>query len=104
MGHLARIRVVPLGAGSRFSEWRVVRSGAVASWSLSPLHRLAQFRSVGLRVLDPRSAPRRFGSSPFKGTLNSEDAEVLVDVLRASTSTPECCYRCVWDGWVGTPI
>ncbi len=79
-------------------EGRSVRWAEVATWSGLPLHRLAQFHSVAL-PLDARPTPKPFTASPMEGSLDWDDTEALVRVLREHTSTPERCYFCVWDGW-----
>ena len=78
-------------------QGRSVRWAEVATWSGLPLHRLAQFHSVAL-ALDARPTPKPFTASPMLGSLDWDDTEALVRVLREHTSTPERCYFCVWDG------
>jgi hypothetical protein len=38
---------------------------------------------------------------PRMGSLAPPEREVLVDILRPATATPEACWFCVWDGFGG---
>jgi len=48
----------------------------------------------------PPDAPAPWsGQGPHEGSLYPPDAEVLAEVLRGFTTTPEECCFCVWDGY-----
>lgn len=83
---------------------RLVRWNEVAAWSGLPLHPDAQFHTVALPPTRPAAPAPWSGQGPHAGSLYPPDAEVLAEVLRGRTTTPEECFFAIWDGygWGGT--
>ncbi|MDA8038287.1 MAG: hypothetical protein M0Z69_03850 [Actinomycetota bacterium] len=78
---------------------RVVRWREVAAWSGVPLRPDAQFHTVALPPSRPEPAAPWSGQGPHPGSLYPPDAEVLAEVARGYTATPEECFFCIWDGY-----
>jgi len=78
---------------------RPVRWQEVAAWSGLPLRPGSQFHSIALPPTDPATPTEWRGDGPRQGQLFAADAEVLAEILRPWTSTPEDCWFCVWDGY-----
>lgn len=77
----------------------LVRWNDVAAWSGMPLRPYAEFHSIALPPDRPVVDPPWKGQGPQEGSLFPPDAEVLAEILRAHTTTPESCWFCVWDGY-----
>ncbi|WP_438387887.1 hypothetical protein [Actinopolyspora saharensis] len=79
-------------------EGRTVRWSEVAAWSGIELHDRASFPEIAL----PRDLPEEpmpwNGEGPAEGTLPRGDAAVLAEILRESTTDPQDCWFCLWDG------
>ena len=41
---------------------------------------------------------------PFVGELPKEEAETMLSTLRLFTTTPDCCYLLVWEGYGGSEL
>jgi len=78
---------------------RLVRWEAVSAWSGMPLRGDSQFHSVALPPVRPASPAPWSGQGPQRGTMYPPDAEVLAELLRAWTTTPDRCWFCLWDGY-----
>jgi hypothetical protein len=89
------------GSGERLVRWR-----EVAAWSGVALGPGAQFHTVALPPTRPEMPPPWRGQGPCQGRLYLPDAEVLAEVLRGCTNTPEQCFFGLWAGYgfVGTPL
>ena len=76
----------------------------VAAWSGTVIARETQFHSIALPPERPAGEPPFSLPGVFPGPPPPADALVLVEVLRAATTTPEHCFFCLWDGygWEGT--
>jgi hypothetical protein len=83
-----------MAKGTRKVRWR-----EIADWSGVPLYPDSQFHSIALAP-GQRTGPAPWNSQgPERGSLNGGDAEALVELLAAHTSTPFNCLFCMWDGW-----
>jgi hypothetical protein len=78
---------------------RLVRWAAVAAWSGLPLRSDSQFHSVALPPDRPVFPAPWSGQGPRRGSMYPPDAEVLAELLRPWTTTPDQCWFCVWDGY-----
>jgi hypothetical protein len=78
---------------------RVVRWAAVAAWSGMPLRSDSQFHSIALPPVRPASTAPWSGQGPRRGSMYPPDAEVLAELLRPWTTTPDECWFCLWDGY-----
>jgi hypothetical protein len=90
------------GYGERLVRWR-----EVAAWSGVTLRPDAQFHTVALPATKPKTPPPwRRGQGPAEGRLYLPDAEVLAEILRGFTTTPERCFFGLWTGYGfgGTPL
>lgn len=76
-------------------SWR-----AIAEANGRKVHAEMQFGNIaGAWRESPR--PDLWTSPPSTGSLSSELASALAEVLRAKTTTPERCWFAVWEGWGG---
>lgn len=82
------------GFGERLVRWR-----EVAAWSAVALRPDAQFQTVALPPTRPETPPPWRGQGPHQGQLYLPDAEVLAEVLRGFTTTPEQCFFGLWAGY-----
>jgi hypothetical protein len=64
-----------------------------------PLRSDSQFHSVALPPSRLASPAPWSGQGPQRGTMYPPDAEVLAELLRPWTMTPDRCWFCVWDGY-----
>ncbi|HEY1832292.1 MAG TPA: hypothetical protein VGG38_18800 [Acidimicrobiales bacterium] len=64
-----------------------------------PLRDDAQYHSVALPPERPTTPSPVFGQGPRQGSLYLPDVEVLAEIGRRWTSTPELCWFCLWDGY-----
>jgi len=90
------------GFGKRLVRWR-----EVATWSGVALRPDAQFHTVALPAATQTETPPPWrGQGPQQGRLYLPDAEVIAEVLRGCTSTPEQCFFGLWAGYGfgGTPF
>lgn len=87
--------------GGRLVRWR-----DVAQWSGIDLRPDAQFHAVALPRVAPQAPPPWRGQGPDQGRLYAPDAEVVAELLRGGTSTPEACFFGLWEGYdlAGTPL
>ncbi len=85
---------------------RLVRWSEVARWSGVALRPDAQFHTVALPEVHPKAPAPWRSQGPAHGRLFLPDAEVLAEILRHHTTTPEECYFGLWDGYgfVGVPV
>lgn len=97
-GFPAYARVLP-PAEDPLTGDRLVRWAAVSEWSGMPLRGDSQFHSVALPPVRPASPTPWSGQGPRPGTMYPPDAEVLAELLRTGTATPDQCWFCVWDGY-----
>lgn len=84
----------PHGRGARLVRWR-----DVAAWSGLPLDADTEFFSIALPPGPVGAAPPWSGQGPRHGSLFPADAAVLIELLRARTTTPDRCWFCLWDGY-----
>lgn len=109
MGELTDPRVlsvIPLGFESYArlphpvlsAEGRTVRWSEVAEWSGTELHNWTTFPEVALPRHLPEEPMPWDGDGPEEGTLPRGDAAVLTEILRESTTDPEDCWFCLWEG------
>jgi len=82
------------GFGERLVRWR-----EVAAWSGVALRPDAQFHTVALPATKPKTPPPWRGQGPRQGRLYLPDAEVLAEILRGFTTTPERCFFGLWAGY-----
>jgi hypothetical protein len=78
---------------------RLVRWAEVAAWSGMPLRPDAQFHSIALPPAARSGPPPYTSQGPMAGSLYPPDADVLAELARSWTATPEDCWFCVWDGF-----
>lgn len=98
-GFEAYARVLHPAEAPRRGHGRLVRWREVAEWSGLPLGPESQFHSIALPPTRPAAdAPWR-GQGPSSGSLFPADAEVLADILRTWTTTPDNCWFCLWEGY-----
>ena len=85
---------------------RLVRWSEVARWSGVALRPDAQFHSIALPGVRPEAPAPWRSQGPEQGRLYLPDADVLAEVLRRHTSTPEECFFGLWDGYgyPGVPL
>ena len=83
-----------LAKGMRTVRWR-----EIAQWSGIPLHPDSQFHSIALPPVKPAGPAPWNSAGPERGSLDTADAEALIEPLAAHTSTPSNCLFCIWDGW-----
>jgi hypothetical protein len=104
-GFEAYARVLHPAEVTAWGGHRVVRWREVAAWSGVPLAPDAQFHTVALPPHRPEAPAPWSGQGPHEGSLYPPDAEILAEILRGFTTTPEECFFCIWDGygWGGTP-
>ena len=73
-----------------------VRWSTVAEWTGRRTHPTMQFHPVaGLKW--PTEPP--WGHAPWPGTLQTTEAEALLPILRAETTTPGRCFFALWEGF-----
>ncbi len=84
----------------------LVRWAEVARWSGVALRPDAQFHTVALPEVRPDAPAPWRSQGPEQGRLYLPDADVLAEVLRHHTSTPEQCFFGLWDGYgyPGVPL
>lgn len=82
------------GHGDRLVRWR-----EVAAWSGVALCPDAQFHTIALPPEAPATPAPWRGQGPREGRLYLPDAEVLAEIIRVFTTTPETCFFGVWDGY-----
>jgi len=89
--YLRLFHPVELGDGSR-QRWSDVarRNGRVP-------HPVMQFPAISTPPGRPPLDPHDPG--PSTGCLPLPERRVLVERLKAATTTPDRCWFCVWDGW-----
>src|SRR4051794_21150322 len=86
------------GPGQR--EWDPVTWGEIAAATGKQVHSAMQLASI--TGIDPRGShdlPGVYDDGPQVGTLPSDVARELVDVLARHTATPDDCWFGVWAGW-----
>ena len=98
-GFEAYARVLHPAEAPPWGGRRVVRWREVAAWSGVSLRPDAQFHTVALPPSRPEPAAPWSGQGPHPGGLYPPDAEVLAEVARGFTTTPEECFFCIWDGY-----
>jgi hypothetical protein len=98
-GYESYARVLHPAEASPWGGHRVVRWREVAAWSGVSLGPDAQFHTVALPPRRPEAPAPWSGQGPHEGSLHLPDAEVLAEILRDFTTTPEECFFCVWDGY-----
>lgn len=76
-----------------------VRWREVAAWSGRSIGRETQFHSIAMPPERPVGEAPFSGRHPQIGAPPSADTQVLVEVLRGATTTPEQCFFCLWDGY-----
>ena len=74
-----------------------VRWSTVASWTGRTVHPLMQFGRLA-DLPDPYTHPA-WGSLPMWGQLPVDQIRTVADILREFTSTADCCYFCIWEGY-----
>jgi hypothetical protein len=105
-GFDAYVRLLhPIGAGTNPDGIRL-RWSEVATWSGQTLHRDSQFHAIAVSPDESEQPPPWHSAKPPQGSLDPEDAVVLIDVLGRHTGTPTRCWFCIWDGygWGATPV
>ncbi|MCL4414132.1 MAG: hypothetical protein M1522_05180 [Actinobacteria bacterium] len=98
-GFEAYARVLHPAEAPPWGGHRLVRWREVADWSGLPLGPDAQFHTVALPPHRPEAPAPWSGQGPHAGSLYPPDAEVLAEILRGATTTPEDCCFCIWDGY-----
>lgn len=98
-GFAAYARLLHPVETSRGVHDRTVRWAEVAAWSGISLTPQAQFHDIALPERSPTTPAPWNSQGPDEGTLSEHDAAVLVDILQAHTTTPDCCWFCLWDGY-----
>jgi len=98
-GYESYARVLHPAEAPPWGGHRVVRWREVAAWSGVSLGPDAQFHTVALPPRRPEAPAPWSGQGPHEGSLHLPDAEVLAEILRDFTTTPEECFFCVWDGY-----
>ena len=85
---------------------RLVRWSEVARWSGVELRPDAHFHTVALPEVRPEAPAPWRSQGPAHGRLYIPDAEVLTEILRRHTATPEECFFGLWDGYgfAGVPF
>lgn len=80
-------------------DGRLVRWCEVAAWSGVALDSYSEFASIALPPLAVDAPPPWSGQGPRHGSLYPPDAAAVIDHLREATTTPDCCWFCLWDGY-----
>jgi hypothetical protein len=79
----------------------LVRWSDVSLWSGVAMHGRVQWHEIALPRVAPPVRPPWRGQGPREGSPFVDDMNVLVELLADTTSTPESCYFCVWNGYLG---
>ena len=76
---------------------RGVRWREIAAWSGA---QLPHYRSsIQYQPSRGRSGPPPYSDQPRKGSLDQEDVEAIIPILRDWTATPDNCRFCLWEGY-----
>ncbi|MCY4529223.1 MAG: hypothetical protein OXD46_09390 [Chloroflexi bacterium] len=78
-----------------------VRRATVASWTGQAVHPQMQFERIARLREDPKDIYKDppWGYLPQHGSIPEQECRVLMNVLRAFTSTPDRCFLCLWEGY-----
>jgi hypothetical protein len=77
-----------------------VRWSTVAAWSGRKVHPEMQFNSIATPAPPVHAdEPKPWNSEPRLGVLSRPQAQALIRLLPAFTSTPDACWFCLWDGY-----
>ncbi len=87
-------------AGASADEYAAVRWSEVAAWAGRVVHPEMQWEAICRPARTPATPPP-WSPEPAEGWCPKEVWSALVEVLHAYTTTPECCWVCLWDGWGG---
>ena len=99
-GFDAYARILHPAKGGVGREGSRVRWYEIADWSGYPLAADSPFHAVALRLEETEEPPPwGSGQGPRQGSLEPDEADALVDVLRRHTGTPDRCWFCIWDGY-----
>ncbi len=99
-GFDAYVRILHPAKGGVGREDSKVRWSEIAAWSGYPLAADSPFHAVALRLEETEEPPPwGSGQGPGQGSLEPDEADALVDVLRRHTGTPDRCWFCIWDGY-----
>ena len=78
-------------------EREPVRWSDIASWTGRVAHSAMQFHTILGHPESPNIKPE-WGSLPKEGSLGTDLASSITDILAAFTTTPKQCYFCIWEG------
>jgi hypothetical protein len=75
-----------------------VRWAEVAAWSGRIMHPEVQFHAIANPV-EAAVSPAPWNRDPLSGSLDADEAAVLLEILARHTDSSESCWFCLWDGW-----
>lgn len=82
-------------------QHELVRWSDVSRWSGIEIDNQVQWQRIALPQVAPSTAPPWRGQGPRAGAPFIGDVTVLVEYLANATDTPDSCYFCLWNGYLG---